>query len=37
MSHVYMKPYQIMMTDWLAEYRLSGNEVDSSEAEDYVG
>ena len=37
MSHVYIKPYQIMMTNWLAEYRLSADEGESSEAEDYVG
>jgi hypothetical protein len=37
MSHVYMKPYQTMMTDWLAEYRLSADEGESSGAEDYAG
>ncbi len=37
MSHVYLKPYQIMMADWLAEYKLSANEDKSSEEDRYVG
>jgi hypothetical protein len=37
MSHVYLKPYQTMMTDWLSEYRLSADEGESSGAEDYAG
>ncbi len=29
MSQVYLKPYQSMMVEWLAKYRLSADEEDS--------
>ena len=36
MSQVYLKPYQTLMVDWLAKYRLDLDDDQSSE-EDYVG
>lgn len=36
MSQVYLKPYQTMMVDWLAKYRLDLDDDHSSE-EDCVG
>ena len=38
MSQVYLKPYQNLTVDWLADYRLSTDEDESSgeEGSDYV-
>ena len=34
MSQVYLKPYQTLIVDWLAEYRLSAEDSESSGEEE---